>query len=113
MKFVPKDQAKKHVNGPTCVAYEYGTGDKDIDAAVGVINGRYPEQGFVVNEVCKELVCVVSGTGSVSTNSQTARLKPGDVVFLEANEPYYFEGDNLTIFMPCSPAWYPEQHKMV
>lgn len=113
MKFVAKSQAKKHTNSPTCVAYEYSVGDATIDAAVGVIRGRYPEKGYVVNEVCRELVYVISGVGTLTTHTASTDLAPGDMALLNPGEAYFFTGTELTILMPCAPAWYPEQHKEV
>jgi len=31
---------------------------------------------------------------------------------IEPGEKYYWEG-KMTMFMPCVPAWYAEQHKEV
>ncbi len=66
-----------------------------------------------MNEKCKEVVFVISGNGSLTTKSDSVKLAPGDTALIPAGEQYYFEGKNLTIFMPCTPAWYPEQHKEV
>lgn len=111
MKFIAKSLAQKFTNSPTCTVYEYAFGDTDMNGALGIINGRYPEVGWIINEVCKELVYVVSGEGSISTKSQCQVLSAGDSALIEPGEPYFFEGQDLSIFMPCTPAWYPEQHK--
>ncbi|HVS58704.1 MAG TPA: AraC family ligand binding domain-containing protein [Candidatus Saccharimonadales bacterium] len=111
MKHVAKAQAQKFANSPTCTVYEYAMDDPDINGAVGVINGRYPETGMVVNEVCKEIVYVISGEGSLTTGKTTQPLAEGDVALIAPGEQYFFEGKDLKIFMPCTPAWYPEQHK--
>lgn len=113
MKYIGKLQAQKFTNSPTCTVYEYAFGDSGINGAAGVVNGRYPEEGWVVNEKCKELVYVVSGEGSLNVRSQNQQLSAGDSALIEPGEPYYFEGKDLTIFMPCTPAWYPEQHTML
>jgi mannose-6-phosphate isomerase-like protein (cupin superfamily) len=113
MKYIAKDQAHKFVNSKSCVVYEYAFDDPDINGAVGVINGRYPESGWAVNEKCKELVYVVSGEGSLGTASQKLDLHAGDSAFILPGERYCFTGKELVIFMPCSPAWYPEQHREV
>jgi hypothetical protein len=36
----------------------------------------------------------------------------GDLVLIEPGEKYFWEG-NMDLFIPCSPAWYPEQHKLI
>ncbi len=113
MKHVPKSSAIKFKNSSTCWGLEYPFDDPDINGAVGIVDGRYPEQGFVVNEKCKEAVYVVSGTGSLTTDNDAVKLAPGDAALIPAGEPYFFEGKKLKIFMPCTPAWYPEQHKEI
>lgn len=74
--------------------------------------GRYPEKSYVVNEVCKELVYVIKGSGKLVAGNEVEKINQGDVVLLLPGEKYYFEAQ-LTMFMPCSPAWYPEQHKQI
>ena len=111
MKYVPKKSAIKFQNSKTCWGLEYPFDDPDINGAVGIVDGRYPESGFVVNEKCKEAVYVISGSGYLTTDSDSVKLEAGDAALIPAGEPYFFEGKKLTIFMPCTPAWYPEQHK--
>ena len=39
-------------------------------------------------------------------------LQEGDMILIEPGERYFWDG-NLTMFVPCTPAWYPGQHKKV
>lgn len=112
MKEAKLEQAKKFKNSDSCIALEYPLKDKDINAAVIKLNGRYPEKGMAVNMGCKEMGYVVEGTGKLIVEDKTVELKKGDVVLIEAGERYYWEG-KLIMFMPCTPAWTPEQHKFV
>ncbi len=112
MKIVRKHQAILHKNTETCYVYEYPTNDLDINGAVAHINGRYPEYGFAVNEKCKEMAYVISGSGNVVINNQETELSTGDVLVISAGEAFYWYGE-LVLFLPCTPAWYPEQHKIV
>ncbi|OGM21359.1 hypothetical protein A2714_02530 [Candidatus Woesebacteria bacterium RIFCSPHIGHO2_01_FULL_38_9] len=112
MKFVAKKDRVKHLNNKFCVAYEYPTGDKEINGAVIELSGRYPDKGRVVNEVCKELVQIVKGEGMLNVDGREVLLKEGDQVLIEQGERYYFDG-KMTLFVPCAPAWYPAQHKEV
>lgn len=112
MKVVTKRQTQEHKNSDACVALEYPLGDDDINGAVIKLNGRYPDAGYVMNEVCKELVYIIKGSGKLVTNHEEQKLEPDDLVLLIPGEKYFFEG-NLEMFMPCSPAWYPEQHTEV
>lgn len=86
--------------------------EKDINGSVISVKGRYPESGFVLNEVCKEVVYIISGKGSLNTKEDTVAFKQGDSLFIDASERYYWEG-SFSSYMACAPAFYPEQHKEV
>ena len=112
MKIVKKNETKKFANSAACTAWEYPLGDKDINGAVIELNGRYPEKGFAINEKCKEMAYVVSGEGKLTTADGETAFSADDLLLIAAGEKYYWEG-RAKIFMPCVPAWYPEQHKIV
>ncbi|HEY4963626.1 MAG TPA: cupin domain-containing protein [Candidatus Saccharimonadales bacterium] len=111
MKLIPKSQTISFNNSPTCSGFEFAFGDKDINAAVVTVDGRYPEKGLLVNEVCKEIAYVLSGNGSVGVGDMVVKLSPGDAVLINPGEKFYWEGNKLEMLMPCTPAFYPEQHK--
>lgn len=112
MKIIHKNQTKIFKVSNSCTANEYPLEDKDINGAVIKINGRYPEKGRTVNLVCKELAYFLKGSGRVVIEGKEIKFKEGDLVLIEAGEKFFWEGD-MEIFMPCAPAWYPEQHKEV
>lgn len=112
MRIVRKEEAVRFESSDKRVAFEYELGDKDINGAYIEISGRYPEENRVVNEVCKEIVFVINGSGKVVVEGTEILLKQGDQVLIEPGEKFYFDG-HLSIFEPCSPAWYPEQYKEV
>ncbi|MCK4525062.1 MAG: DUF861 domain-containing protein [Candidatus Andersenbacteria bacterium] len=112
MKIIKKDQAEVHKNSNACVAIEYPLGDKDINGAVIELNGRYPDNGRTVNLECKELAYIIKGSGRLVVKGKEIELNEGDLVLIEAGEKFFWEG-NMQIFMPCTPAWYPEQHREV
>lgn len=113
MKIVKKIEAIVHKNSDTCFATEYPSDDKDINIGIVKIEGRYPESGYALNEVCKELAYVSEGEGKiVFLNGEVFSIEEGDSVLIEPKEKYYWEG-KFTLFVPCSPAWYPEQHKKI
>jgi len=109
---IKKDDRVRYENSPKCIAYEYPLGDKDINVAYIEINGRYPDKGFVTNEAVKEILFVVEGEGKIVIEDEEHELKEGDVVLLLPKKKYFFDG-KLKLVVPCSPAWYPEQHKNV
>jgi quercetin dioxygenase-like cupin family protein len=67
-----------------------------------------------MNEVCSEMGYVVSGTGKLCHEDGTElAVAAGDAVYIEPGEIYYWEGEALSMVMPCAPAFYPEQHKKI
>ena len=113
MKFVTKKQSKEFKNSETCIAVEYPLNDKDINIAVVKLKSdRYPSTGWAVNEKCKEISYITKGRVELVTESESVELQEGDVVLIDINEKYYWLGD-CEMVMPCTPAWYPEQHKIV
>ncbi len=112
MKVAHKDQTEKFKNSDGCTAIEYHLVDKDINGAVIELSGRYPDKGRVMNEKCKEMSYIIEGSGKVVVEGEEVKLEEGDLILIEPGEKYFWEG-NLKMFVPCVPAWYPEQHKEV
>ena len=112
MKIVHKNGTKEFKNSDQCSGIEYPLDDKDINGAIAKITGRYPEKDRVVNTVCKELAFITKGSGKVVVEGKEYLFNAGDVMLIKPGERYYWEG-NFEIFMPCVPAWYPEQHQEV
>jgi len=112
MKIVKNNQSVTFQNGPTCMAYEYPMEDRDINGSLVELSGRYPIEGQVINEKCKEMSFVIEGNGKLVVEGIEYLLSAGDLVLVNPNEKYYWEG-NLKLFIPCTPAWFPGQHKVV
>jgi mannose-6-phosphate isomerase-like protein (cupin superfamily) len=112
VKIVRKQEAKSYQNNGFCIAVEYSTGDKDISVALIELTGRYPSKGTVLNERCKELAYVIKGSGKLVLNNKAFSLAEGDLVSISPGEKYFWDG-NMTLLMPCAPAWYPKQHKEI
>lgn len=114
MKHIAKSQAKVFTDIGAGNVLEYDLGDPDIDIAIATVNGRYPQEGFVVNEEVKELLYVISGQGKLVTKNGSAELSQGDQVLIEKNELFRYEdAKGLVVIAACTPAWKPEQHKEV
>jgi hypothetical protein len=88
-----------------------GTGD-DIDGALISVNGRYPDSGFLVNEINKELVYVTSGTGKLLSRSGEQDFGTGDVIFIDNREEFAWSG-SFEGFFATTPRFDPAQHKEV
>ena len=112
MKYIRGDQSLEFKNSEVCTAYEYPFEDKDINGAVIKLSGRYPASGRVTNSVCKELVYIIHGIGRLVIEDKETKINSGDMMLIFPGEKYYFEGE-LEMLMPCTPAWYPEQHHEV
>ncbi len=65
-----------------------------------------------MNEECKELIYVIDGRGTLNKENETIKFKKGDAILINKGEKYYWDA-LCTIVMPCTPAWYPEQHKLI
>src|SRR5689334_3383147 len=111
MKFSPRQNAQKRHKHATVIT-EHSLGDPQLDSVIAEIKGRYPETGSVTNQKCKLLAYVQAGQGKLVVEGKELNLNPGDQVLIEANEKYFWNGQ-LTLFISCSPAWYPEQHVLV
>ena len=86
--------------------------DKNINGAVIKLSGRYPDKGWAVNEICKEMGYIISGSGKLVVEDKEYELTAGDLVLINPGEKFYWQGD-MEIFMPCAPAWSPNQYKTV
>jgi len=112
MKIIRKNETKSFKNSDKCIALEYPLGDKDINGAIIKLNGRYPDKGKTVNTKCKEMAYIIKGEGKIVVNNKEVKLKEGDLILIDPMEEYYWEG-NMEMFVPCTPAWTPEQHKIL
>jgi hypothetical protein len=56
---IKKFEARTKGNSDSCIVHEYPFNNKVIGFAVAEINGRFPETGFSVNEVCLEIYYVM------------------------------------------------------
>lgn len=111
MKLLKFEQTQEFKNGNNCTVREYPLRDKDINFSTAVLTGRYPENGYCVNEECKELIYVMDGKGTLNKKNEIIGFKKGDIILIDKGEIYYWDAQCI-IAMPCTPAWYPEQHKI-
>ena len=112
MKIIHKNQTKIFKNSEACTAIEYPMEDKDINGAVIEITGRYPAKGRTVNLKCKEMAYIIKGAGRVVIEGKEVKFEEGDLILINPGEKFFWDGV-AQIFMPCTPAWHPEQYKEV
>lgn len=113
MKIIRKNNAMPGKNDEKCTTLEYSFNDKDIDVGVATITGRYPEKDYCVNTICKELVFVLEGTGSLCFQNEKVDFSKGDAILIEPNEKYYWDTEFCIVSMTCTPSWSPEQYKLM
>jgi mannose-6-phosphate isomerase-like protein (cupin superfamily) len=109
MEYVKHESAVKHANSPNCTVYEYPMKNGEMNIGVAEIINRYPDEGYALNHQCSEMGYIVKGSGRLVTETGEVYLGVGDVVYIPRGEKYFWEG-NLTVILPATPAWHPEQH---
>ena len=114
MKIVKSSDAQIIKNRDTSKLLEYSIclNDKDIDFCINTISGRYPQKGYCTNEKCKEICYILEGTGTLNKKDESINFEKGDVILIEKEEIYYWNG-NCKIIMICTPAWNKEQCKLL
>lgn len=112
MNIIQSSNANKVQASPTTTIWEFAMDEAAISGAVTEIKDRYPEKGFAVNKISKELVFVISGEGYIVTPTQKRPIRVGDLVFLDKREIYAWEG-NLTLFMATTPKFDQKQHIVI
>lgn len=113
MKVIKYKDVKKGENSDKCKTLEYSFFDKDIDLGIATISGRYPDEGYCTNLVSKELIYVMEGNGILNFKDKKIAFSKGDSILIEPNEKYYWQTNYCVVSMACTPAWTPEQHKLV
>ena len=113
MKIIRNKEAVKGSNSDKCKTIEYSFNDKDIDLGIAEITGRYPESGYCVNLVSKELIYVLDGSGKLCFENESIEFTKGDAILIENNEKYYWDTTYCKVSMTCTPSWNNEQHKLI
>src|SRR3989344_8584998 len=111
MIIIKKAESNKISPSLSTTVREYLMDEQAISGAVAEINGRYPEQGFAINKVSKELVYILTGNGEVITQSNKTEFGQGDVILIDKNEQFSWQG-NFSMFMVTTPKFDSKQHKV-
>lgn len=113
MKIIKFNDAERGANSDKCKTLEYSFGDNDIDLGVAIVKGRYPEEGYCMNTESKELIYVIDGEGELNFENKVIHFSKDDAILIDKNEKYYWNTNYCKVSMTCTPAWTPEQHKLV
>lgn len=113
MEVIKSKEAIKKENSIDCINKEYSFKDKDIDLCISKINGRYPDSGYCLNKISKELVYIISGSGKLVFNDKIVEYKKGDSILIDTNEKYYWDTKSSEVVITCTPAWNVNQYEVV
>ena len=113
MEVIKKEESEFHRNSKACTTKEYSFNDKDIDLGIATIKGRYPENGFCMNKISKELVYIDEGSGKLIFENKEIIFKKGDSVLIDKNEKYFWETDKCKVLLISTPAWSIDQYEIV
>lgn len=113
MKVIKKDESLRKENSSNCINNEYSFGDNDIDLCTSKITGRYPESGYCLNKISKELIYIVSGSGKIVFTDREVKYKKGDSILIYPNEKYFWDSKNSDVIITCTPAWSITQYEVV
>ena len=107
-----KEERVKVQNSKECSVYEYHFGDKDLDLSCAEIRGRYPPEGFVMNEKIKEIFYVQKGKGKINIEGKDFNITKGDVMLIQPKQKYFWQG-TLDLVLACHPRFTFDQHKNI
>lgn len=110
MKIIEKNRANIFKNSENCEILEYGTESADFSVSAARISGRYPESGYAANSECREIAYILQGSGKITDGETEAEFFTGDMVVIESNEKYFWEGA-FSALLVCVPAWNRKQYR--
>ena len=113
MELIKKSDALDGSNSDKCKTVEYSFSDKDMDLGIATITGRYPDEGYCMNTISKELVYVLDGRGKIFFFFFFIEFEKGDAIFIFPNEKYYWDSNYCIVSLTCTPAWSEEQHLLI
>ena len=108
---IARNETQIFQNGQTCTVRNYPFSSSLLGLITAEIDGRYPEQGKVLNEACDETYFVNSGSCTVHHESGDYELSEGDVFFFPHGKWYWVEASELKLVVCTAPPWTPEQHR--
>ena len=112
MQIVKQKQTHWVETAPSTTVEEYVMHERGISGATAVISGRYPLEGYAVNLLSKELVLVISGSGTIGTRGKKTPIVIGDCILIKPKEKYYWDG-HMALFIATAPGFKSTQHKIV
>jgi len=111
---IKKNQAKI-VDQGTKIIRKYTAPDRQLEINHMVLNGRTPEKEgtFLCETKLHFMVFVVKGKGKIFRGDEVFDVEEGDCVDVLPNTKFAAQGYDFEYITAESPAWYPEQAKIV
>lgn len=108
-------QTHDYYDGSVRVTEFNFSGNDNMNDAEITITGRYPAEGYAVNDISTALVSVESGSGIVTIkDSDAQKVETGDRILIKSGEPYFFKAmGELAIRYIATPAWTAEQSRII
>lgn len=111
---IKKNQAKI-VEQKTKLIRKYTASDKQLEINHMVLNGRTPEKKgtFLCETKVHFMMLVIKGKGKIFLEDKAFEMSEGDCVDVPARTRFAAEGYDFEYITAESPAWYPEQARIV
>ena len=112
-KLITNDETKVKKNSEACLIHEYDLANKDIDIVKAIITGRYPKEGYALNEISKELIYILNGEGTINFENESKTVSKGDAIIIDKNTKFYWDSKYVEATITCTPAFDKNQYKLV
>lgn len=111
---IKKDKAKIVDKGAKKIR-KYTAPDKQLEINHMILNGRTPEKegAFLCETKVHFMAFVLKGKGKMYIGDEIYEVSGGDCVDVPPGTKFAAEGYNFEYITAESPAWYPEQAKIV
>ncbi len=113
---IKKDQAKiVVVDKGTKLIRNYAAPDRQLEINHMILNGRTPEKEgkFLCETEVHFMAFVIKGKGKMYIGDNVFDVEEGDCVDVPPKTKFAAEGYDFEYITAESPAWYPEQAKIV
>lgn len=112
MEIFTKSEAKCKKNNGACTLYEYPPAGSSYGMVVAEISGKYPDRGYCINMICKEIIYVIEGSGAIYQGDTERRFNKGDLIVIDKGEKFKWNAECVAA-ISCIPAWNPERYDVV
>ncbi len=84
----------------------------DQSFAVVELDGRYPEAGYSINDICTETLYIIEGHLVLQANGDEYILEPGDLFMILPQTKYCLAGKGKAGVV-ISPSWDSNQNHII